>query len=375
MLLTKNVEAPISNCIKYYTNLGYTIPKDCYNENGRIIKGSKITVNVSDLRKGSHVKIIWKCDKCNNIFEEEYKQYIKHKHDKYGKEYCVRCSASVFNSKENHYLWRKDLSEKDREYREHRQLDPKYTLFIRTVMKRDKATCQICGCSDSGNMVIHHLESYNINKELSTEISNGICLCKYCHDNFHRLYGKGNNTKEQFIEWSKIQIDSIINKSINPIEINALYCIEDNEIIYNIADYARTHDGVYSSSLNKCCKGLQSTVNGKHYMYYVDFISKNKNEIEEYIKMLDSKWSRTYDQYEKMKNSNGFKKICKKIVCIEKKILLDKMSEAKLIVPIKSMANLTVACKDNNKTAYGYHWCYLEDYKGDISELKKVGND
>jgi dUTPase len=35
-------------------------------------------------------------------------------------------------------------------------------------------------------------------------LSNGVTLCKKCHDNFHGIYGIGDNTKEQFQQFSKI---------------------------------------------------------------------------------------------------------------------------------------------------------------------------
>jgi hypothetical protein len=33
------------------------------------------------------------------------------------------------------------------------------------------------------------------------DITNGITLCKKCHDEFHKIYGKYNNTKEQLEEF------------------------------------------------------------------------------------------------------------------------------------------------------------------------------
>ena len=50
-------------------------------------------------------------------------------------------------------------------------------------------------------MSVHHLDGYNWCKEKRTDINNGIVLSKEIHDEFHSLYGRGNNTLDQFIEY------------------------------------------------------------------------------------------------------------------------------------------------------------------------------
>lgn len=72
---------------------------------------------------------------------------------------------------------------------------PEYKEWNQKVKERDNYMCQLCGMTF--NIVSHHLESYNNNKELRTTLSNGITLCEDCHDNFHHQYGYGNNTTEQ----------------------------------------------------------------------------------------------------------------------------------------------------------------------------------
>lgn len=366
MLITKNVDVIISSRRERYKKLGYKIPNNINNN-------TTINVKVEDLPKGSHVKIKWKCDKCNKIIEDEYRNFLRHKKDENNNIYCCNCASSVFCSKEKHYNWKKELTDDYRIYRSNRRLDPEYNKFIKLVLSRDNFTCQVCHNKNKGNLVVHHLESYNNNQELSKDITNGICLCKDCHKNFHRIYGKGNNTRKQFNEWSNIITENITKKHISINDINAIYCIEDDEIIYNMTYYCKQHKGVYTSSLNKCCNGKQATVNNKHYIYYIDYINKTKKEIEEYIKYIDNKFKRNYSQYIKMKNNKNFKKIIKQVICIEEKILFEKMTDAKKYINAKSLSSITRACK-NNSLAYGKHWCYLEDYKEDINKLRKVGD-
>lgn len=365
MLITKEVDAIISSNKKKYKNLGYKIPN-------YIDKYTTIKVKVEDLPKGSHVKVEWECDKCHTIKKEEYREYLRHKKDDNNRVYCRHCVASIFCSKENHYKWKNELTNEYREYRSNRRLDPEYNAFIKLVLKRDNFTCQICHNTNKGNLVVHHLESYDNNKELSKDVTNGICLCKNCHKNFHKIYGNGNNTRKQFNEWSNIITENITNKHISINDINAIYCIEDNEIIYNMTYYCSQHKGVYTSSLNKCCNGKQATVNNKHYMYYVDYINKSEKEIIEYIKYIDNKFKRNYSQYIKMKNNKNFLKITKKVVCIEEKLLFDKMTIAGKYAKVKSLSSITRACQKGT-LAYGRHWCYLEDYKNNINELQRVG--
>ena len=61
-------------------------------------------------------------------------------------------------------------------------------------------------CNDSVILIIYNnirneLEIYNWDIENRTNVDNGITLSKEIHKKFHKIYGYGNNTKEQFLDF------------------------------------------------------------------------------------------------------------------------------------------------------------------------------
>lgn len=374
MLLTKEVEISmngIGTYAKYYESIGYVLPKKYYNGKYHLDKKSKITVKVEDLPQGSQVIVQYKCDKCGEIFDINYKNYLNKTRNEKGEEFCIHCAPSQFNSREKHYLWRNDLTDEDRKNSKNRNESPEYNKFIRTVIKRDDCKCFYCGKTKNNHMVVHHLYSYANYPELRTDINNGVCLCEDCHRLFHFIYGRGNNTKEQFEEWCNKKVDF---KSTKIEELTAVYCLEDNEIIYNITKYCKAHEKCYRASIKKACDGKQAKVNGKHYLYYNAYLElRDKKELEKYIEELDCKFSRNYSQYEKMKKHPNSAKLCKQIVCVENKLIFFTESEASRYAGVV-VSTMNAHLKGRNKTCANLHWCYADDYNGDVSELEKAGD-
>ena len=66
------------------------------------------------------------------------------------------------------------------------------------VCKRDVFKCQVCSKNVSKNFIAHHLDGFADNKEKRFDMDNLVTLCKDCHISFHKAYGYGNNTAEQF---------------------------------------------------------------------------------------------------------------------------------------------------------------------------------
>lgn len=139
------------------------------------------------------------CDECGKV---TYK--IKYLVDRSKHLFCsIECHGK-WKSKnmtgENSPTWNPDLTDEERE---RGRKYPEYYNFLTNRMRKDNYTCNVCGKhSKWGNgLNVHHLNSYNWDRSNRTNIENGITLCKECHVEFHKLYGYGNNTKEQFIEF------------------------------------------------------------------------------------------------------------------------------------------------------------------------------
>jgi hypothetical protein len=90
------------------------------------------------------------------------------------------------------------------EYRSRdRRYDAEIYAWRKEVYQHDGYTCVKCGDSRGGNLNAHHKDGFNWCKERRYDVSNGATLCEDCHRNFHRKYGYGDNTEQQFNEWLK----------------------------------------------------------------------------------------------------------------------------------------------------------------------------
>jgi hypothetical protein len=79
--------------------------------------------------------------------------------------------------------------------------DPQAVAWSKTIFKRDKHTCVACGRRSRKWINAHHINGWNWYIPGRYDIKNGVTLCSYkggCHDTFHNIFGRGNNTSVQF---------------------------------------------------------------------------------------------------------------------------------------------------------------------------------
>jgi hypothetical protein len=75
---------------------------------------------------------------------------------------------------------------------------PGYDEWAQAVKARDGYRCRLCRSAASGYLTSHHLDSYRSSAEGRIQVENGVCLCVICHAFFHKVYGYGGNTADQF---------------------------------------------------------------------------------------------------------------------------------------------------------------------------------
>jgi len=67
-----------------------------------------------------------------------------------------------------------------------------YRIWRVKVIRRDKV-CQVC--KSRQNRHAHHIESAAYSKELRFVPSNGICLCRDCHTQYHTNFNRSYRVK------------------------------------------------------------------------------------------------------------------------------------------------------------------------------------
>lgn len=75
-----------------------------------------------------------------------------------------------------------------------------FRLWREAVFARDNWICQKTFIRGK-KIVAHHIYNFADNPNLRTAIDNGITLSEESHKEFHKIYGKKNNTREQLEEF------------------------------------------------------------------------------------------------------------------------------------------------------------------------------
>lgn len=138
-------------------------------------------------------KVLWECRcVCGNI------RFLKAntlKNDEVISCGCHKREKIKERRGEKHWNWKGGITPELHAIRNSQAfLDWRNAVFV-----RDNYVCQVCGTG--GRLNAHHLDGFSSSPEKRLDIDNGVCLCYSCHTLFHKIYGKGNNTRGQFEEF------------------------------------------------------------------------------------------------------------------------------------------------------------------------------
>lgn len=168
------------------------------------LKDNNIDVLPLEEYRGGKVKILFKCS-CGDDWITTPDRVLLGNH-------CKKCGYSNFMGDKNHF-YNPELTDEDRINSIHRYRNPNYKMFVSNCFERDNYSCRISGKKSSGDIVVHHLNGFNWDETNRTNTINGVTLCEEIHKKFHSIYGKGNNTKEQFLEFiDKLSKENGISK-------------------------------------------------------------------------------------------------------------------------------------------------------------------
>lgn len=200
----KHVELCSQKCVGAYRTLRHNVVKNC-STCGKSIKVSKYALRennycsrecywkaVPNHTRGIRSKRIKvSCDNCGKVLLRT-KKYIKRIRNNY-------CDMKCFSEGIGKHRRDPNLTDEDRlRMRNY----PEYTSWRNKVLQLSGNECLVCFKNNKeAELHVHHILNFSTHRELRTEVSNGAVLCKECHEDFHRTYGKELNNKSQLEEF------------------------------------------------------------------------------------------------------------------------------------------------------------------------------
>jgi hypothetical protein len=158
--------------------------------------------------KNNHTHLRFKCS-CGNETQVFWGSLKNNKCFK-----CKSCQIKDIPRGKNHSDWNFNLTQEDRNKTRYGRgnLEKIWESFI---LNLSDYVCIISG-QKGGKLSAHHLNSWAKNPLERYYLSNGVCISKELHKEFHDLYGmkKGDNTLEQFQEFYKKKTNQEFNLEI-----------------------------------------------------------------------------------------------------------------------------------------------------------------
>ncbi len=134
-----------------------------------------------------------------NGFEKGHKVWLGREHSEESKKKMSELAKGKPHpnqSGDKHPMWKGGITPENLRIRTSIQ----FRLWRESVFARDNWTCQKYGI-EGYRLHSHHIQNFADYPELRFAIDNGITLSEKAHKEFHQLYGKRNNTKEQLEEF------------------------------------------------------------------------------------------------------------------------------------------------------------------------------
>ena len=151
---------------------------------------------LSQSKKGKHYPKISEGNKKRFMSKEAREKMAKR--GMLGKHHSnkTRKIMSELHKGSKSYLWKGGISTVNKKIRQ--GID--FRLWREAVFARDNWTCQKTK-KRGGKLHPHHIKNFSQNPELRFAIDNGITLSEKAHREFHKIYGKINNTLKQVEEF------------------------------------------------------------------------------------------------------------------------------------------------------------------------------
>lgn len=147
-------------------------------------------INIGNNRGFKKGQIPWnKGKKCSYLLKNQNAKGYKHTNE-------TKKKISENNKGKKSSQWKGGITPINLQIRQSLEL----RLWKKAVLERDNFTCQKTG-QRGGKLVVHHINNFADFPELRTSISNGIILSKESHIEFHKIYGKKNNSCKQLEEF------------------------------------------------------------------------------------------------------------------------------------------------------------------------------
>lgn len=196
---------------KYEFKKGHNVPQK-WRENLKKTHRGKHYSPKTEFKKGqkswNENKIDLKCSYCGKDIQRT-KNEVKEKN------YCSHQCYSI-NIKGHIGYWRgkkrpdisfNQIGEKNPNWKNGSspentriRMGMEFRLWREAVFMRDNWTDQKTGIK-GGKLHPHHIYNFSQYPKLRFDVNNGITLSKKSHIEFHKIYGRKNNTKEQIIEF------------------------------------------------------------------------------------------------------------------------------------------------------------------------------